>query len=99
VFLVLTLQHKSPEDAWSAFNGVVYNITPYLRFHPGGEDELMRVAGRDGTKLFSEWNRSQAASTPSPAVLSRRSRPVLTHSWVNLEHLLAECAVGMLVRG
>jgi cytochrome b involved in lipid metabolism len=33
---------------------VVYNITPYLKFHPGGVDELMRVAGRDGTKLFSE---------------------------------------------
>jgi cytochrome b involved in lipid metabolism len=32
----------------------VYNITPYIPFHPGGEDELMRVAGRDGTKLFSE---------------------------------------------
>ena len=50
----LTYQHKTADDAWSAFNGVVYNITPYLRFHPGGEDELMRVAGRDGTKLFSE---------------------------------------------
>jgi hypothetical protein len=25
--------------------------------------------------------------------------PVLTHSWVNMEHLMAECAVGMLVRG
>jgi cytochrome b involved in lipid metabolism len=47
-------QHKSPEDAWSVFNGKVYNITPYLPFHPGGVDEMMRVAGRDGTKLFSE---------------------------------------------
>lgn len=47
-------KHKTHDDAWSAFNGAVYNITPYLRFHPGGEDELMRVAGRDGTKLFSE---------------------------------------------
>lgn len=47
-------KHKSRDDAWSAFNGAVYNLTPYLRFHPGGEDELMRVAGRDGTKLFSE---------------------------------------------
>lgn len=47
-------QHKTQEDAWSVFNGKVYNITPYLRFHPGGVPELMRVAGRDGTKLFSE---------------------------------------------
>ncbi|KAL7412402.1 cytochrome b5-like heme/steroid binding domain-containing protein, partial [Mrakia frigida] len=39
-------------DAWSAYQGRVYNITPYMKFHPGGEKELMRSAGRDGTKLF-----------------------------------------------
>jgi len=47
-------QHRSKADAWSAFNGKVYNITPYLSFHPGGERELMRVAGRDGTELFAK---------------------------------------------
>ncbi|KAG0239213.1 hypothetical protein BGW41_007829 [Actinomortierella wolfii] len=46
-------QHRTREDAWTALNGVVYNITPYLPFHPGGEKELMRCAGRDGTKLFN----------------------------------------------
>ncbi|PCH42098.1 cytochrome b5 [Wolfiporia cocos MD-104 SS10] len=46
-------QHNTREDAWSAFNGRVYNITPYLPYHPGGEKELMRVAGRDGSKLFA----------------------------------------------
>ena len=40
------------EDAWTAIQGKVYNITPYIRFHPGGQDTLMRVAGRDGTRLF-----------------------------------------------
>ncbi|KAJ7261816.1 cytochrome b5-like heme/steroid binding domain-containing protein [Mycena haematopus] len=46
-------QHRSKDDAWTAINGKVYNITPYLPFHPGGERELMRVAGRDGTYLFA----------------------------------------------
>lgn len=45
-------QHNKKDDAWSAFNGKVYNITAYLPYHPGGEKELFRVAGRDGTKLF-----------------------------------------------
>lgn len=49
-------EHRSRDDAWSVFNGKVYNITPYLPFHPGGEKELMRVAGRDGTKLFGTYN-------------------------------------------
>ncbi|KAK4229220.1 cytochrome b5 reductase 4 [Podospora fimiseda] len=42
------------KDAWSVFNGKVYNLTPYLPFHPGGEPELLRCAGRDGTQLFGE---------------------------------------------
>jgi len=46
-------QHNKKDDAWTAINGKVYNVTPYLSFHPGGQKELMRVAGRDGTKLFA----------------------------------------------
>ena len=46
--------HNKKDDAWTAIQGKVYNITPYLPYHPGGEKELMRVAGRDGTKLFCE---------------------------------------------
>ncbi|RUS18807.1 cytochrome b5-like heme/steroid binding domain-containing protein [Endogone sp. FLAS-F59071] len=47
--------HKSEGDAWTALNGKVYNITPYLKFHPGGVKEIMRAAGRDGTRLFSNY--------------------------------------------
>lgn len=47
-------QHKTEDDAWTAIQGKVYNITPYLKFHPGGVKDLMRIAGRDGTKLFSK---------------------------------------------
>ncbi|KAF9509040.1 hypothetical protein BS47DRAFT_1302017, partial [Hydnum rufescens UP504] len=46
-------EHNAPDDAWACFNGKVYNITPYLPFHPGGQKELMRAAGRDGSKLFA----------------------------------------------
>lgn len=41
-------------DAWTSYNGKVYNITPYLPFHPGGKGELMRGAGKDSEKLFFE---------------------------------------------
>ncbi|KAI1454569.1 hypothetical protein F4805DRAFT_309723 [Annulohypoxylon moriforme] len=45
---------RKGKDAWTALGGRVYNITPYLPFHPGGEPELLRAAGRDGSKLFGE---------------------------------------------
>lgn len=32
----------------------MYNMTPYLPYHPGGEPELLRCAGKDGTRLFGE---------------------------------------------
>jgi len=45
---------RKGKDAWTVLGGRAYNITPYLPFHPGGEPELLRSAGRDGTRLFGE---------------------------------------------
>lgn len=45
---------RKGKPAWSSWQGKVYNITSYLPFHPGGEPELMKAAGRDGAKLFME---------------------------------------------
>jgi len=45
---------RKGKDAWTVLGGKVYNITPYLPYHPGGEPELLRAAGRDGTRLFGE---------------------------------------------
>lgn len=36
------------------FVGKVYNITHYIRFHPGGKEDLMKGAGKDCTILFDE---------------------------------------------
>ena len=45
---------RKGRPAWSSYQGKVYNITPYLPYHPGGEGELRRAAGKDGGKLFME---------------------------------------------
>ncbi|KAF8790342.1 cytochrome b5 reductase 4-like [Argiope bruennichi] len=50
-------RHNTRNDAWIALRGKVYNITHYLEFHPGGEDELMRGAGNDATELFNQVHR------------------------------------------
>ncbi|KAL4890027.1 hypothetical protein BDV59DRAFT_185534 [Aspergillus ambiguus] len=45
---------RKGSDAWTSYQGKVYNITPYLPFHPGGKGELLRGAGKDSGKLFFE---------------------------------------------
>jgi ferredoxin-NADP reductase/cytochrome b involved in lipid metabolism len=47
-------RHNSRHDCWMVLRGRVYNVTAYLRYHPGSVEELMRSAGDDGTALFDE---------------------------------------------
>lgn len=49
--------HKAEDDCWMVLRGRrVYNVTPYLHFHPGGVKKLMLCAGRDGTELFEKYH-------------------------------------------
>lgn len=45
---------RKGKDAWTSYQGRVYNISAYLDFHPGGRDELMKGAGRSSDALFAE---------------------------------------------
>eukprot|EP01094_Clydonella_sp_ATCC50884_P017838 TRINITY_DN3187_c3_g1_i1.p1 TRINITY_DN3187_c3_g1~~TRINITY_DN3187_c3_g1_i1.p1 ORF type:complete len:152 (-),score=38.90 TRINITY_DN3187_c3_g1_i1:4-459(-) len=47
-------QHNTEEDCWMAIDGRVFNVTPYLEYHPGGIPKLLLCKGRDGTKLFNK---------------------------------------------
>eukprot|EP00899_Mesostigma_viride_P015979 jgi/Mesvir1/24382/Mv11051-RA.1 len=49
-------KHNKKDDAWMALKGHVYNITPYLDYHPGGVPKLMSGAGKDGTSLFAKYH-------------------------------------------
>ncbi|GAM40551.1 heme/steroid binding domain protein [Talaromyces pinophilus] len=52
--MLKTQNGRKGTDAWTSYNGKVYNITPYVSFHPGGKGELLRGAGKDSGKLFLE---------------------------------------------
>ena len=66
-------QHNRLDDAWTAIQGKVYNMTPYLKFHPGGVDQLMRIAGRDGTRLFCALSYSLTCSCHASLGQCRRT--------------------------
>uniref|UniRef100_A0ACD5XYL4 Uncharacterized protein n=1 Tax=Avena sativa TaxID=4498 RepID=A0ACD5XYL4_AVESA len=49
-------QHKTGDCIWTVLKGRVYNIGPYMKFHPGGVDMLMKGAGKDCTALFNKYH-------------------------------------------
>lgn len=42
-------------------------MTPYLRFHPGGVPLLLKIAGRDGTALFTKYHAWVSARRGGPS--------------------------------
>ena len=48
--------HDKSYDAWMILSNKVYNITPYLPYHPGGMDIMKGVLGKDATVLFHEYH-------------------------------------------
>ena len=50
-------EHDSKYDCWGVVDGIVYNLTPFLAYHPGGEAILARQAGKDMTKDFNRYHR------------------------------------------
>src|SRR3954454_25303989 len=45
--------YNKVDDAYVAIRGNVYDITNFIKRHPGGEDILLLAAGRDATQVFN----------------------------------------------
>jgi cytochrome b5 len=54
-------QHASNDSMWIILHGRAYDVTSFLREHPGGPDILKTVAGRDGTEDFEDTFHSRSA--------------------------------------
>lgn len=54
-------RHNNAKDLWVTIHGHAYDLTKFLKEHPGGEEVLLNVAGQDGTACFDEVGHSQEA--------------------------------------
>ena len=48
--------HNTPSDCWTIYKGYVYNVSPFMDYHPGGKAELLRGAGIDATELYDKYH-------------------------------------------
>jgi cytochrome-b5 reductase len=54
ITLAEVAQHSTPEDGWAVLRGKVFNLTPFMKLHPGGEKVLKLALGKDCTALFNK---------------------------------------------
>ena len=50
-------RHNTRDDCWIGLRGKVYNLTPYVAYHPGGEAVLEEAFGTDATALFDKYHK------------------------------------------
>ncbi|XP_027108524.1 cytochrome b5-like [Coffea arabica] len=54
-------RHHKRGDTWLIISGKVYDVSLFLDDHPGGDEALLAVTGKDATIDFDEQNHSEEA--------------------------------------
>ena len=55
-------EHKTSDSVWTAIDGKVYDVTPFLDDHPGGEEVLRDKAGEDSSVGYHDTGHSDEAN-------------------------------------
>lgn len=51
--------HNSSTNCWSIINDGVYNLTSWIGQHPGGQQAILALCGRDGSADFNDTHGGQ----------------------------------------
>ncbi|CAF1335639.1 unnamed protein product [Didymodactylos carnosus] len=54
--------HYRENDCWMIIRDIVYDLTNFIKEHPGGHDIMMEYAGSDATMAFTDKPHSKHAS-------------------------------------
>jgi cytochrome b involved in lipid metabolism len=52
--------HNSRTSCWSAVNGSVYDLTSWIPNHPGGEQAILWMCGKDGSSGYNKQHGDSA---------------------------------------
>lgn len=68
-------QHNTEDDCWTIIGDSVYDLTAYVKRHPGGT-EILQACGTDGTGLFESRMTAQGepVGTGTPHSESAREK-------------------------
>ena len=51
--MAIVAQHSTAASCWSAINGSVYDLTKWIGKHPGGQQAIKGICGKDGSAAFN----------------------------------------------
>ncbi len=52
--------HANGQSCYTAINGKVYDLTAWISEHPGGEQAILSICGKDGSDAFNAQHGGQA---------------------------------------
>lgn len=52
--LVDVSKHGNSSSCWSVVNGGVYDLTSWIGKHPGGDEAILKICGKDGSAAFND---------------------------------------------
>lgn len=58
--LAQVAEKNSQSACWVAIDGMVYDLTDWIRSHPGGRSSILSLCGTDGTSSFLSQHGGQA---------------------------------------
>ena len=51
--------HKDGTSCWTTINGGVYDVTSWINQHPGGQEAILSLCGKDGSSTFTDQHGGQ----------------------------------------